>query len=390
VLRGLAPAVLVALAVLVVPVRWALPGTAPTPLPSTTVTTSAIPGAVFTEPLHHAGWIAALVVVGQALPLLARRRAPLAVLAVAAATAVVQALLLRPDAVSPLVLMAPVAALALHRPWRTSVPGAVATAVLLAAPPVLAPAPLVAVVGPVAVPMVIAWLAGAGTRRVRVLAAARRLRVRDEAAAAAVADERARIAGELHAVVAGRVAVVAVRAAAAQRSASTRPDQVDAALEDIQATAVEAVGAMRRLLGVLRADPDDAGGRGPQPGLQQLEQLVGEYRTAGLPVQVQVRGRAAPLPRELDLSAYRILQSALADALGRGGPVPTVASVEYGPDALTVRVRDRGPAVATAGDRHLVAIRERVAVLGGTVQAGPGPGGGWSVTASLPLTGAAA
>lgn len=211
------------------------------------------------------------------------------------------------------------------------------------------------------------------------------------AAARAADDERTRIARELHDVIAHNVSVMVVQAAAAGRVIDADPDQARASLATIEATGREALTEMRRLLGVLRAgDPIPST---PQPSLARLPELVEEMRASGLPVELEVVGTPHPLPLGVDLSAYRVIQEALTNALRHAGRTATRVVVRYDDDALDVEIVDQGrtagdaPAVAPggAGGHGLAGMRERVALVRGELEAGPRPGGGFRVRARLPV-----
>jgi signal transduction histidine kinase len=242
---------------------------------------------------------------------------------------------------------------------------------------------------------VTAWLAGYGlTRRLeRAQAAeerARRMELEREAEArAAVAEERARIARELHDVVGHAVSVMTVQASGVRRL--LRPDQEREreALEIVERTGREALAEMRRLVGVLRR-PEEAPALAPQPSLQHLERLVEQARDAGLPVEVQVEGEAIDLPAGLDLTAYRVVQEALTNAVKHAGASRAEVVVRYGDGVVELSVTDDGRGYsdgkAASGGHGLVGMRERVAVYGGELEAGPTPGGGYALRARLPVT----
>jgi signal transduction histidine kinase len=209
--------------------------------------------------------------------------------------------------------------------------------------------------------------------------------------AQAAAQERERIARELHDVVAHHVSVIAVQAGAARllaeggAGATTSRDDW-AAIED---TARQALTELRQLLGVLRHG-GEAPSLAPQPGLGQLERLLDEVRSAGLPVRSELEGTPVALPSALDLSAYRIVQEALTNVMKHEGRVPTLVVVRYGPAEVEVTVENDGggprPVAAVSGAGHgLVGMRERVGVLGGELDAGPRTDGGFAVRARLPL-----
>jgi signal transduction histidine kinase len=198
-----------------------------------------------------------------------------------------------------------------------------------------------------------------------------------------VAIERGRIARELHDVVAHNVSMMVVQAGAAERVLAGEQPHVRDALEAIAHTGRQTVDEMRTLLGVLRA----AAPLAPQPGLADLEQLVDGVREAGLPVTLRIEGDPRPLPQAADLSAYRIVQEALTNALKHAGPARADVVVRFEAGAVTLEVRDTGTGAGQGGGtgHGLVGMRERVAMFGGELEALPAPGGGFAVRARLPV-----
>jgi signal transduction histidine kinase len=238
-----------------------------------------------------------------------------------------------------------------------------------------------------------AALAVGDASRLRGQAIAERDRSRRAAADAlrdrAAVHERARIARELHDVVAHHVSMIAVQAEAARLATAGMPEEGRRRLEAIGATAREALTEMRRLLAVLRADAGGEADRAPQPGLDRLDQLLGSARAAGTRCRLTLRGQAVPLPPGVDLAAYRILQEALTNAR-RHAPGATVeVELCYAAGAVHLRVRDDGPGAAApgAGGHGLLGMRERAAMAGGTLRAGAAAGGGFVVEAVLPTAG---
>jgi signal transduction histidine kinase len=219
--------------------------------------------------------------------------------------------------------------------------------------------------------------------------AARLERERDEEARRAVAQEQARIARELHDVISHNVSVMVVQAAAGADVFDAQPARARTALGSIEATGREALSELRRLLGVIKTDDADES-RAPQPGLEGLEALLEHIRSAGLAVELTVEGRRAPLPPGLDLAAYRIVQEALTNTLKHAGASRAGVTVRYGASELAVDVLDDGrgrAANGTASGGHgLVGMRERVALYGGHVRAGPRSEGGFLVSARFPLS----
>lgn len=207
--------------------------------------------------------------------------------------------------------------------------------------------------------------------------------------AEAVARERARIARELHDVVAHAISVTVVQARGGRAMLGRDEDAVRRALDAIEQTNTAALSDMRRLLAVLRdTDGPEQGRAAPQPSLANLDGLVAQVRAAGLPVDVEVVGEAAAVPPGVDLSAYRIVQEALTNVIKHAGAgARAQVHVSYSPEDLRVSVTDDGTARAAdadGGGHGLVGIRERVAVVGGRVEAGPAPAGGFVVSALLP------
>ena len=202
----------------------------------------------------------------------------------------------------------------------------------------------------------------------------------------AVLDERVRIARELHDVVAHHVSLMGVQAGAARRVLPRDPAQAEEMLTAIATTSRAAVVELQRLLGFLRRDGESS--LAPQPGLQHLEALLSQMQEAGLPVELNLEGNARPLPPGVDLSAYRIVQEALTNTLKHAGPAQAVVTLRYGAQALEIDVSDDGttPAESSPGSGNgMLGMRERVALLGGWLQAGPRPGAGFRVRAHLPL-----
>jgi signal transduction histidine kinase len=237
-----------------------------------------------------------------------------------------------------------------------------------------------------------AWLAGLAIRfrRDQTRAAEERAaeldRAREAEARTAVADERARIARELHDVVAHAIGVIVIQARGGRRTLDTDLEASREALGAIETTAVGALAEMRRLLGVLRAD-DDGIALAPRPGLRDLDRLIDQVREAGLPVELSIEGDPVELAPGVDLSAYRIVQEALTNALRHAGPASARVVVRYGGGRLDLEVTDTGPggAAGRSVGHGLLGMRERVALYGGDLEAGPQQGGGFTVRAHLPL-----
>jgi signal transduction histidine kinase len=211
-------------------------------------------------------------------------------------------------------------------------------------------------------------------------------RERDLAAREAVAGERARIARELHDVVAHSVSVIVVQAQAGPRLLA-EPAQVRDVFHSIETTGREALDELRRLLGVLRTR-DEQLPVGPQPGLDALQPLIQQLREAGLRVELRVEGEPVRLPPGIDLSAYRIVQEALTNTLKHAGPAEAEVIVRYHHSTLELEILDNGtgaPARVNGSGHGLVGMRERVALYGGSLEAGARNGHGFGVRARLPL-----
>ncbi|WP_203416608.1 sensor histidine kinase [Jiangella ureilytica] len=245
-----------------------------------------------------------------------------------------------------------------------------------------------------------AWGIGRAVRSRRLYTAeledrARRLeRAHDVEVRAAIAEERSRIARELHDVVAHHVSVMTVQAAGARRSLRRDVDRTADALQAIEDIGRSALQEMRRVVGVLRTpDGDDRGAQpatlAPQPGLGDLALLAEQMRDAGLPVDVRVEGEPGAVPVGVDLAAFRVIQEALTNTIKHAGPSAATVHVRYLPSEVHVEVSDDGHGVAAAleGRRPghgLLGMRERVALYGGTLAAGPRRGGGYEVRAKIP------
>ncbi len=255
-----------------------------------------------------------------------------------------------------------------------------------------------------------AWALGdsARTRRAHTAEledrAVRLERERELEARRAVSEERGRIARELHDVIAHHVSMMVVQAEAGPVVAERDPPRAVQVFDAIGTTGRQVLVEMRRLLGVLRDEHEDgeaagsAGGLAPQPGIGQVAALVDQVRQAGFPVELVVEGEPGPLPPGVDLSAYRIVQEALTNTMKHAGPSRARVVVRYGDDDLELHVSDDGSGPPGEPPRRqwtqagplppghgLLGMRERVNLFGGELHAGPGPDGGFTVTARLPL-----
>ncbi len=257
-------------------------------------------------------------------------------------------------------------------------------------------------VGFMTIPFALAWVLGDSIRTRRAYyaqleeRAARLEREREAQAKVAVAGERARIARELHDVVAHNVSVMVVQADGAAYVLDAAPEQAKQALETISGTGRQALAEMRRLLGVLRTGEGGEGGEYvPQPGVEQLTDLIEQVRGAGLPVDFKVAGEPRPLDSGVELTAYRIVQEALTNTRKHGGEhVGATVRLSYADTELDLLIEDDGrgagrelyEAGGADGLGHgLIGMRERVGMVGGRLDAGPRSGGGFRVSAVLPL-----
>jgi signal transduction histidine kinase len=203
-----------------------------------------------------------------------------------------------------------------------------------------------------------------------------------------------RIARDLHDVVAHNISVINVQANTALHLMDRQPDRARSALTTISEVSGQALVELRSVLGVLRA-VDESAPRAPAPGLARLGDLADTAAAAGLAVRIEESGQRAPLPADMDLAAYRIIQEALTNSARHSGGMSATIRIIYGKDALVVEIDDDGalrPPGRSPGQAHgtgsgITGMTERAAALGGTLQAGPRPGGGFAVQARLPLHG---
>ncbi|MGW4422170.1 sensor histidine kinase [Streptosporangium sp. NPDC004631] len=341
-----------------------------------------------------------LLQVGLALPLVWRRRAPLTVFAVIAAVAGLQWLagVQLPADVALLVALYTVGA---HATWRrTLTAAAVVEAGAVLASARWAPEGLF-LLSVVALTAMTAAAAVTGTSmRTRRAYLAALERDRDQRARLAVAEDRARMARDMHDIVTHNLSVMIALADSAHYVGADAPDKVAAAVGQIAETGRQALADMRRSLAPHADDhePDAAGGTGsraggdlrrhPTPGLAQLPALVDRLRAAGLAAGLQTYGDTAQIPAAAQLTVYRLTQEALTNVLKHTPPgTRAEVRVEVSPEAVTLEVTDNGTAPAAIGGGHGVeGMRDRVAAYGGTFRAGPLPAGGWRVSARLDLT----
>ena len=360
------------------------------------VTLSARPTAA--RPTPSDVWAYLLVLLGfGALAL--RRRYPITVLAVV--TAAASAYVLRDYVdnglpVIALIALYTVASLAPRRHWGAAV---AAMSVLLLALTLVGGEDLSAadLAGNVAI-FAIAAVFGDSVRTRRAYTSQLELRAIDleanqEAQAQrAVAEERLRIARELHDVVAHAMSVVAVQSGVGVHVIDTDPAEAKRILQNVKTSSRQALNEMRRLLGVLRDEGDGAVSRAPAAGLEGVYELADGLRQAGMNLAVRIEGARPVVPPGVDLSAFRIVQEALTNVLKHAGPATVEVTIRYHPDSVTVEVEDDGRGASTApadghpgGGHGLVGMRERVAVFGGHLTAGSRVGGGFRVVATLPF-----
>ncbi len=343
-----------------------------------------------------AAWLAAPAVALVVLPLLARRRfpfaAPVAVWLLAAVLSFVDG---RLPVFTVSVFLAGMAASFLLGNLRDGAQARIGLGIVLGGAAIIVyNDPRHALGDVVFIPILFAilWLAGfaLSERAAQAEAAEERAtlaeREREAAARIAVAEERARIARELHDVVAHAVSVMVLQVGAVRHRLPATLAQDATALEGVERAGRTALSEMRRLLGAMRRDGDDVD-LTPQPGLDDLRSLVDEVGHAGLPARIHIEGTAVALPRAMDLSAYRIVQEGLTNALKHARASRADVTVRYGPDELLIEVRDDGSGgrAGNGAGHGLVGVRERVKIYGGEMTAGAAAQGGFVLSARLPL-----
>jgi signal transduction histidine kinase len=351
------------------------------------------------HPVPHPTAALALVAVA-CLALAWRRRYPVTVLAVSTTAVAVYSLLGYVNGAS---LIAPVLAV-----YAVATQVSVRRAVVLAAVTLVVLMTATGVNNPfgrysdgafVLIPGMVAAVAFAGIAVANRRAYAASVRERAEQdARRQVDEERLRIARELHDVVAHTMATINVQAGVAAHVLPTKPEAAADALQAIKIASKEGLRELRAILNVLR-QADDADPVQPAPGLAQLDALVEGARRAGLPITLTVTGAPFPLPAAVDLAAYRIVQESLTNVIRHAGPAAAAVSLSFHPDEIDIDVTDTGhgpqaspgslaadTAGGTAGHGQ-AGMRERAASVGGTVRTGPRPGGGYQVTARLPVHG---
>jgi signal transduction histidine kinase len=354
---------------------------------------------------HRQGGTGALfgLALGAALPVALRRRAPLAALVIATVALSIATALGASFAPDPLIAL-PMYQFASVRERRESIPGLVLSALALL---------IAAVIGAASHPAegdasfsvlvsIAAWFVGDSARVRRAYTsglaeqASQRASEALERAQRGIAEERLRIARDLHDVVAHSLSVIAVQSGVGRHVIDTQPEQAKAALAAVETTSRAALGELRRMLGVLRHDGADGPELAPTPGVGDLEALVVQVRGAGVPVEVVVDPGVAggTLSPALQLSVYRVVQEALTNVVKHAGQANARVELRREGEELVVEVLDDGlgnslkwPAPDEAEHHGIVGMRERVAAFGGAIETGPRTGGGFRVLARLPVGG---
>jgi signal transduction histidine kinase len=335
-----------------------------------------VPGTIIDAAQHDKALLAAIFTVAAVVPLLWRRRAPFVTLAIIMGVTVLTPV----DGPFAIPLMVSLFTIGAYRSWEETIAASgavVLTGVVyrVAGGPQFTNGDLVGL----ALLCVVASGLGLyiGTRRAGIIAQRER----------AVGEERLRIAQELHDVVAHNVSLIVVQAQAL--GATAGDERVREATDGIADLGRQAMREMHRTLKLLRGD--DAAELAPQPGLGELPELLERARTAGVGIELAVEGEPRPLAQSVDLSAYRIVQEALTNVVKHAEGAHTQVTLGYRPDALELTIADSGggaPSAASPGGHGLVGMRERAALFGGTLTAGPRDGHGFEVRASLPYGGA--
>jgi signal transduction histidine kinase len=332
------------------------------------------------------------------LPLAARRRFPLVVLASCVASGLAFAVLGLPTVVLGLGMLVAVYTVGAYCERPASLAGLAAAEVALAGVQLTRGTTGVSTWLSNTLVLAAAWLLGQFMHNYRSYAAqleertAELERARDELARRAVAEERLRIARELHDELAHSMSVIAVQSGVGAHVAETQPEEARKALAAVEVTSRAALNELRRILGVLRQDSQPQGDLNPVPGLAALDSLVAQLAEVGLAVRLRVEGTRPEVPPSVDLSAYRVVQEALTNVLKHAGPARAQVLVRYGDQEVMVEITDDGRAAAPGATGRgdgigvgLLGLRERVAAFGGDLEVGPRPEGGFRVAARLPF-----
>lgn len=347
------------------------------------------------DPSERMTWWGWALVAVQVVPLVWRRRSPLVVAFVSGMGSLAFGLANLPDPAIQFTLAVALYTAAAYRPRSVTLPVAVSVAVVCALSIVVDRQADVADAAVNYLVAIGAWVVGDSTRSQRERTAWLAQRQHDEARRA-TAEERVRIARDLHDVVAHHISVIVVQAEAAQEVLAADPERAEGAMAAVADTARTALGELRRMLGLLRSDA----GRTPQPDLAAVDDLVRSVRGAGLAVELRTTGAPRPVGGVVGLTAYRVVQEALTNVLRHAGADRACVDLRFEDDALVVCVADdgRGTSSGRAGGGRdgadgngvghgLRGMRERVGSVGGEVDAGPSPEGGFVVRARLPLAG---
>jgi YD repeat-containing protein len=343
------------------------------------------------HPIPYTPTAAFLLVVVAGLVLAGRRRYPVAVLAVSTGSVVIFSLL---GYVNGAALLLPTAAL-----YCVAQTGSVRRAVVVAAATLVALMAATAAGNPFGpfgggfdlIPGLIAaaLFAGVAVNNRRAYVASIQARAEDDTRRR-VDEERLRIARELHDVVAHTMATINVQAGVAAHVLADQPDAAAQAMAVIKAASKDGLRELRAILNVLR-QADEADPTQPAPGVAQLDALIAGTCQAGLATSLTLTGQEKPLPAAVDLAAYRIVQESLTNAIRHAGPATAAVSLTYDDAELRIEIADTGrgsQAAQSEGSGHgLIGMRERAASVGGVIEAGPSRGGGYQVTARLPLDG---
>ena len=355
------------------------------------LSTAIVNAAGDTPELRAPDVLAYVLIAAHSVSVVVRRPRPVAAVALSLVTGLLYAAAEYPAALAPVVLLTVYSA-------ATRLDGRAGRALLVLAFLVSA---VTSTLGPgptnTSVPLLVAgaWFLGNSVRARRryteTLEAKNRelQQAQHDLARQAVTEERLRIARELHDVVAHSMSVVALHAGTGRMVAAEDPAAAERALATIESTTRSALAEMRRLLGVLRSgNGNEPAALGPAPGLGDLDRLVADVARSGVDVELRVHGDRPDMPPGVDLSAYRVVQEALTNVLKHAGPARATVDVRYTGAGVSVEVVDDGQgsaAPAAPGGHGLVGMRERVAVHGGSLDAGPGPSGGFRVAARFPL-----
>jgi signal transduction histidine kinase len=360
------------------------------------VLAAAVAAHMLTGPRHPVPAVATVVLAGVTLSLIWRRRAPFTVLAVNGAVFLAcEASGYTPVRPLPVAVLIGLYTVAVHLSLPVSLGAGMALSLGAVAAAVAPPGALDDEFLDQLIAIVAAGTLGGGVRLNRIRTslleekAAQLVREHAVHTRLAVEVERARIARELHDIVAHHVSVIVALAGASGRVFDTEPAHARTALRSVETIGREALTEMRRLLSVLRTE-DHGANHAPQPGLSEMPALVAQVEQAQLPVELAVRGEPRRLSPGVELNAYRIVQESLTNTLKHAGPTRATVVVHYRADTLELRISDQGRGIAVAPPamgHGLLGMRQRASLLGGKLTAGPGPLGGFQVTAVLPVEG---